>query len=293
MWLTEKGQRPRNLVLGGVFVRPSRSVFGAGNPSARMVNALTGFQLRGRLPDVRVETRSLWPFRPSSRGCWGLAFIPCEGPVRAARGGSSSGPVCCPIAHQPTVLRESPSAPRSQLRNAGTSLCTRAEAAAPPPRPEAFDATSSWELSLQFSSKFHGLQDGPGNRAREREWEEERAGEGGGRTSRAPDPLRLGLCWPSLQPGPGRGPGRVPASQGHPGGRPGEMPTAGRAPAATRKSNPAHQAVGTATPHGRLRGAAMCAHSCACACACAPITRLCVDMSRPAASQRESPLEAS
>lgn len=40
----------------------------------------------------------------------------------------------------------------------------------------------------------------------------------------------------------------------------------------------------------RLRGAAMCVHSCACACACAPITRLCVDMLHPAASQRMSPL---
>lgn len=74
-----------------------------------------GLPPAGSFPDVRVETRSLWQFRPSSRGCWGLAFIPCEGPVRAARGGSSSGPVCCPIMHQPTVLRESPSAPRSQL----------------------------------------------------------------------------------------------------------------------------------------------------------------------------------
>lgn len=88
---------------------------------------------------------------------------PAEAAVRAARGGSSSGPVCCPIAHQPTVLRESRSArrpSRSQLRNAGTSLCTRAGPLPRRPAPRRLTPRAGSSL-YSFLASSTGSKTGP------------------------------------------------------------------------------------------------------------------------------------
>lgn len=223
---------------------------------------------------------------------------PAEAAVRAARGGSSSGPVCCPIAHQPTVLRESRSArrpSRSQLRNAGTSLCTRAGPLPRRPAPRRLTPPRRAGSSLySFLASSTGSKTGPETglgreNGRRRGQVREGAGPAVPRTRSDSGP-----CWPSLQPGPGRGPGRVPASQGHPGDRLGEMPTAGRAPPATRKSNPAQQAAGAATPHGAApRSCCVCPFVCVCVCVCTDRPAVCGHVASSGVPKNESPSEAS
>lgn len=96
MRLTEKGQRPRNLVLGDVFVRPSRSVFGAGNPSARMVNALTGFHLRGHF-QMSASRRGACGHFVLPRGDVGASPLsPAKAPFVPPAGGPALGQFAVP-----------------------------------------------------------------------------------------------------------------------------------------------------------------------------------------------------